>query len=144
VVAANTEERPVGSERYRSLLHILTLIGPERFRRLLFSPAWTFVPEQWEVQAWASVLEQVGVDRLVYYSPQLGPRDCAVIPGVDGNCYLPDSAQYTPDSGNVPAVVRAVIEEARSRHKESRGRDSEPRIAFLADGPYGILVPEGR
>jgi nickel-dependent lactate racemase len=141
VAAANTDANPVGSERYRSLLHLLTLIGPERFRRLLFSPDWTFIPEQWEVQAWAAVLEQVGAEGLVYYSPRLGRADCAVMPGEDGNRYLPEDARYTPDPDNVPVVVRGVSKEVRRRHQELQGTQSEPRTAFLADGPYGILVP---
>ena len=142
LLAANTDPNPVGSERYRSLLHLLTLIGPERLRRLLFSPDWTFIPEQWEVQAWASVLERVGEEGLVYYSPQLGRADCAVLPGVDGNRYLPEPLRYTGDPGNAAAVAMAVIEEACARQRQELGGSAEPRIAFLADGPYGILVPE--
>ncbi|MBN1836263.1 MAG: DUF2088 domain-containing protein [Spirochaetales bacterium] len=143
LVAANTDTNPVGSERYRSLLHLLTLIGPERFRRLLFSRDWTFVPEQWEVQAWAAVLQSVGVEGLVYYSPQLDKRECSVIPGVDGNRYLEEDRRYLPEMDNVQEVVRAVVEETRTRHAATHGAGNEPRIAFLADGPYGIPMPRG-
>ncbi len=135
VLAANTDADPVGSLRYRSLLHLLTLVGAEAFRRLLFSPDWTFIPEQWEVQAWARALEQLGPGGLVYYSPQLAERDCASLPGLDGNSLLGEGRRYRPDSGNVQRVLDAFLETARPQRE---GR--EPRLAFLADGPYGILT----
>ncbi len=136
VLAANTDADPVGSLRYRSLLHLATLVGAEAFRRLLFSPDWTFIPEQWEVQVWARALEQLGPEGLVYYSPQLGERDCAILPGLDGNLLLPEACRYRNDSGNVQRVVDAFLAEARPQ-----GRGREARLAFLADGPYGILTP---
>ena len=137
LLAANTDAKPVGSERYRSVLHLLTLIGAERFRELVFSRDWTFIPEQWEVQAWAEVLEGVGPEGLIYYSPRLGRDDCAVIPGTDGNRYLPEGCRYNPDPANVPSVLQGVIEETF----RAGGASPAPRVAFLADGPYGILVP---
>jgi hypothetical protein len=136
VLAANTDADPVGSLRYRSLLHLLALVGAEAFRRLIFSPDWTFIPEQWEVQAWARALEQLGPGGLVYYSPQLAERDYEALPGVDGNLLLDEARRYRPDSGNVQRVVDAFLSQARP---EKPGR--EPRLAFLADGPYGILMP---
>jgi nickel-dependent lactate racemase len=135
VLAANTDADPVGSLRYRSLLHLLALIGAEAFRRLIFSPDWTFIPEQWEVQAWGRALEQLGPGGLVYYSPQLGERDCAILPGLDGNLLLPEERRYRADAGNAQRVVDAFLTEARPQ-----GRRREPRLAFLADGPYGILT----
>ncbi len=136
VLADNTDADPVGSLRYRSLLHLATLVGAEAFRRLLFSPDWTFIPEQWEVQAWARVLEGLGPEGLVYYSPQMSARDCAVLPGTDGNLLLPEDRRHRPDAGNVQQVVDAFLRLARPGEP---GR--EPRVAFLADGPYGILTP---
>jgi len=136
VLAANTDADPVGSQRYRSLLHLLTLVGAEAFRRLLFSPDWTFIPEQWEVQAWGRALEQLGPKGLVYYSPQMTERDCAILPGMDGNLLLRADRRHRPGSGGVQQVVDAFLAEVRT---EKPGR--EPRVAFLADGPYGILTP---
>jgi hypothetical protein len=136
VLASNSDEDPVGSQRYRSLLHLLTLVGAEAFRRLLFSPDWTFIPEQWEVQAWGRALEQLGPEDLVYYSPQLAERDCAILPGLDGNLLLAEECRYRADAGNVQRVVNAFLAEARPQ-----GRGRQPRLAFLADGPYGILTP---
>lgn len=133
ILAANTDVDPVGSARYRSVLTLLTLIGVERFRRLIFSPDWSFIPEQWEVQAWARILDRLGPEGLIYYSPHLASADAAILPGVDGNRYLPPELRHKREPGSlgrgVQAVVRGVLESVRS-----------PRIAFLSDGPYGILV----
>jgi nickel-dependent lactate racemase len=138
LLAAHTEPNPIGSERYRSLLHLLRLVGHEAFRRLLFSPDWTFIPEQWEVQAWARVLSAVGPEGLVYYSPQFAPEHYAVVPGADGSGLLPESLRGRLDPANPSRVVAGVLERAR---RARGGQTGEPRIAFLADGPYGILRP---
>jgi nickel-dependent lactate racemase len=130
VLAANTDVDPVGSPRYRSVLGLLALLGAERFRRLIFSPDWTFIPEQWEVQAWARVLQALGPRGLVYYSPQLRATDAAIIPGVDGNRFLPEGSRYRSETGNVARVLQGVLAE----------RGDGARMAFLADGPYGILA----
>jgi len=113
VLAANSDADPVGSQRYRSLLHLLTLVGGEAFRRLIFSPDWTFIPEQWEVQAWGRALEQLGPRGLVYYSPQLAERDCALLPGLDGNLLLAAECRYRRDAVNVQLVVDAFRRLAR-------------------------------
>jgi hypothetical protein len=88
------------------------------------------------VQAWARVLERLGPEGLVYYSPQMGARDSAVLPGRDGNLLLPEGRRHRPEAGNVQRVVDAFLRQARPREP---GR--EPRLAFLPDGPYGILSP---
>ena len=139
VVAANTDADPVGSLRYRSVLALLTLIGAEPFRRLIFSPDWTFIPEQWQVQAWARVLERVGAEGLTYYSPQMGARDCSLLPGMDGNRLLPEERRHRAVPGNVQWVLDGFLREVSADCGERL--DREPRVAFLADGPYGILTP---
>jgi len=139
VVAANTDADPVGSARYRSVLGLLAQIGAEAFRRLIFSPDWTFIPEQWEVQAWARVLERLGPEGLAYYSPQMTARDCSCLPGVDGNRFLPEQRRYGGDPANVQEVLDGFLREVNADCRRRLGR--EPRIAFLADGPYGILAP---
>ena len=138
LVAANTDTDPIGSSRYRSVLGLLTQIGAEAFRRLIFSPDWTFIPEQWEVQAWARVLEKVGPEGLTYYSPQMSAADCRYLPGVDGNRFLPESWRYRREPANVQRVLDAFLREAGADCGRRLGR--EPRVAFLADGPYGILT----
>lgn len=142
IAADNTDTDPVGSLRYRSVLHLLTLVGPERFKRLLFSPDWTFIPEQWEVQAWARILERVPAERLVYYSPQMPEADYSLLPGVDGNRFLPEGMRGRPQPERFSAVIQGVLEAALAECR--REGTPRPRAAFLLDGPYGILSVSGQ
>jgi nickel-dependent lactate racemase len=142
LVAANTDTDPIGSLKYRAVLHLLKLIGPERLQKLIFSPDWTFVPEQWEVQAWARIFERIPESHFVYYSPWMPERDYRVFPGVDGNIYLPAKKRWQRDTRGVQAVLDGALAAAR---KELAGRGVDaPAVAFLSDGPYGILDPRGR
>jgi lactate racemase len=47
--ANNTDVNPLGSANYHTLIHLLKLLGAERFNQLLFSPDWSFIPDQWQV-----------------------------------------------------------------------------------------------
>ncbi len=139
LAAANTDTDPVGSLKYRTMLHLLKLIGPQRLRTLIFSPDWTFVPEQWEVQAWARIFERIPERHFVYYSPWMPQQDYRVFPGVDGNIHLAAHRRWQPDTRSVQAVLDGALAAAR---EELAGRGvRRPAAAFLADGPYGILDP---
>ncbi|TVR31941.1 MAG: nickel-dependent lactate racemase [Spirochaetaceae bacterium] len=133
-VAANTDVDPIGTQRYQSLLHLMKMIGPEQFVKLIFSPDWTFVPDQWEVQAWSNLLMHVPPDRFVYYSPQMNAAQYAIIPGIDGNRFLPAADRYQNSNKHIQAVIDGVLELATAELGDSA------RIAFLADGPYGIVA----
>ena len=139
--AANTDDDPVGSPRYRTLVHLLRMIGPEAFTRLLFSDEWTFLPDQWEVQSWAKLDAAVPREKFVYYSPQCSPADYEIVPGTDGNTLLGEAHRYTNDSANVGRVLDAFVARARAE-LASRGVE-RPRICFLFDGPYGIVQRGG-
>jgi lactate racemase len=139
LVAANTDTDPIGSPKYRAMLQILKVIGPERFKRLVFSPDWTFIPEQWEVQAWARIIERTGESRFVYYSPWMPQRDYPVFPAVDGNRFVPEDRRWKVDVANVQPVIDGALRAAREE-LAARGI-RQPAVAFLSDGPYGILDP---
>jgi nickel-dependent lactate racemase len=138
IVAANTDVDPIGSSRYRTLLHLLRLVGHERFVRLIFSPDWSFIPEQWEVQAWAKILARVGPDNLLYYSPQLTAEHYSFIPGSDANTYLPPHLRYSPKLENIPLAAAGAVAAAVEEHQRAESRPC--RLAVLADGPYGIVA----
>jgi nickel-dependent lactate racemase len=141
VAVAATDSDPVGSERYRTLVHLLKLIGPERFLTLISSPGWVFIPEQWEVQAWAKILAKVPPGNLIYYSPHMSRRDFERIPGVDGNRYLPDASRYSPELQNIALFVEGALRDISARLGKGA---AEPRVALLLDGPYGIVSREDR
>jgi len=127
---------PVGSMPYRSVLHILKMIGHERFDRLLLSPDWSFVHDQWEPQMWSKVLATIPDDHLYYCATGLTERDYEVLPGRDGQLFLPETRRYGTDPGQLAAMVEGAAADAISRFT-GRGA-GQARIAYLADGPYGI------
>lgn len=136
LVANNTDQDPVGGPMYRTVLHLLRLMGPERFNRLLLSPDWVFIPDQWQVQMWAKIFNKIPMENLIYYSPQLSKKDYQIIPGTDGNKYLPKEIRYQAD---LPAIA-TVIENAVGSYLSGLSQEEQrkARIAFLADGPYGV------
>jgi hypothetical protein len=137
LAAANTDLDPVGSRRYRTLLHLLRLIGPAAFERLLFSDDWTFLPDQWEVQAWARIDANISRDRFWYFSPQCSEADYGIFPGSDGNHLLEPGRRYRGDKEDVQRSMDGFLARARARLAAQGNR--RPRIAFLCDGPYGIV-----
>lgn len=120
LLANHTDIDPVGGPNYRRVLPLLKELGPEALTRRLRSPAWTFVPEQWEVQMWGRALTKLGSPaNLLYCSPQLTGLAFQErgLPGTDG--------------GEPQHALDAYLA-------------SHPRatVAVLKDGPYG--VPELR
>ena len=138
IAANNTDPDPVGSPQYRTVLHLLKLMGAEKFKQLILSPDWTFIPEQWQVQMWARVFDRIPQEHLVYYSPQLTQRDYAFVPGVAGNRYLAPERVNSATAADIPQVISAAVSEAVQEFRAKH--NTEPTIAYLADGPYGIPV----
>ncbi len=169
LVANNTDPNPVGSDRYRTVLSMLKLVGAEALDRALASPDWPFVPEQWQVQEWSKVFKRISVRDFVYFAPQLDRRDWRDLPGIDGRTLLasrsahqsaatpratgaPDkvataseSASPSPTADDIPAVIDVAVAD----FLEKRGftpadvASGRCRIAYLADGPYGIPLYAG-
>lgn len=147
LVADNRDAEPIGSEGYRAVLALLKTIGPEALDRALASPDWTFIIDQWEAQMWAKVFKRVGMDDFVYFAPQLGAADRRIIPGIDGAGLLGGRSGGVAGaglvggrSGDVAEVVRIAIARflARRGMTEADVIAGKVRIAWLADGPYGI------
>lgn len=136
MVANNIDENPVGSPRYRTILHLLKLIGPDKFLKLIGSPDWEFVPEQWQVQMWARLFNRIPMEHFVYYSPQLKKGDYRFVPGIEGNRYLDPRRAYQGELNEVPKVLEAAVQDAL-RKIENR-EQKRISVAYLANGPYGI------
>ena len=122
-----TDSNPVGSAEYRTALALLRLLEPERFSKLLRSPDWVFLPEQWQVQQWAKVFRRIPMDHFYYHMPQVPEYENDIIPGNDMRKL---SAGSSP-SAFLDAAI-ADIERRTGRKRE------EMRIIYLEDGPYGI------
>lgn len=138
VVADNTDIDPVGSPFYRTALHLLKHLGPEQFESLIQSSNWRFLPEQWQVQMWAKLFKKITFDDFVYYSPQLKAEDYVIVPGRNGNFYLPNSRMYQDELENIADVVETAVQSWMSSMQVQRSE--EISIAYMADGPYGIPI----
>ena len=139
IMAANcTDEDPVGSPYYRTLIHLLTLNGPENFMRLITSETWNFIPEQWQVQMWTKVFAKIPMENFTYCAPHIPRKDAAILPGRDGNLLLPANRRYSGNITDAKDMVELAVAEAV---REYNAVGIEPSIAFLKDGPYGIPVP---
>lgn len=138
MAADNTDVDPVGSPRYKAVLALLREIGPDALSRLLLSPDWTFIPEQWQVQMWIRAFSRAPMGNFRYFAPQLDDRDWQCLPGVDGRRYLAPARRVAPELSDIPAFVAASLAEATA--SLSAERRLRPRIALLRDGPYGIPI----
>ena len=140
LVADNRDSEPIGSDGYRATLALLKKIGPEAFNRVLASPDWEFIVDQWEAQMWARVLARVAPENFVYFAPQLDPGDRRILPGTDGRNLI--GGDPGRDGTDVPAFLRAAVSRflARRSLAESDMASGRLRVAFLADGPYGIPI----
>jgi len=140
MVADNRDVNPVGSDRYRTTLSLLKIIGADAFNRVLASADWTFMPDQWQVQMWAKVFKRIAMRDFVYFAPQLDDKDWRDLPGVDGRIFLPAERRTSPDLDDAGAVIECAV----AAFLAKRGFTADDvaagrcRVAWLADGPYGI------
>ncbi len=138
MIANNNDKDLIGSEKYRAVLHLLKIIGVKQFNRLILSPDWTFVPDQWQVQMWTRLFSKIPPENFIYYSPRLSFDDYKIIPGVDGNIFLPGPERYKGNFKNAAQVIEKAVEISIDELK--RAGQEKPRIAYLSDGPYGVPV----
>ncbi|NLU42613.1 MAG: DUF2088 domain-containing protein [Firmicutes bacterium] len=137
MIADHTDPAPLGSAKYRTVLHLLKLLGAERFIKLIFSEDWAFIPEQWQVQMWAKVFKKLDMRHFIYAAAGLSADDECVIPGVTALEYLRERGCDTQSLCSLPEVAQAAIWAAADELRSLKG--CEPSIAVLKDGPYGIV-----
>ena len=130
---------PVGKDTYRKVLPYLKNSDADDFIRMLRSAEWTFIPDQWQVQMWAKVFRVMPQDNFIYYAPQICRKDYEILSGQDGNRYLPDDRRYEAGTKDdiVPFIessLNAIIEKLKVEGNK------DIKIAWLADGPYGIII----
>jgi len=138
IIAANiTDDDPVGSNNYRCVLYLLKKFGVKKFKRLILSHDWTFIPEQWQVQMWSKLFKQIRQENLIYYSPFLTKKDYSILPGKDGNIYLPEEKRYINDVNLLPEFIERAVNIITEDYKE---RGKKLKTAYLIDGPYGVPI----
>jgi len=87
---------------------------------------------------WCRLFDKIPQDNFIYYSPRLSFNDYKIIPGLDGNIFLPKSERYNDNFKNAAQVIEKALGAAINDLK-SAGQE-KIRIAYLADGPYGVPV----
>ncbi|MDA3958663.1 lactate racemase domain-containing protein [Oceanispirochaeta sp.] len=129
---------PIGKDTYRQVLPYLKGKSTEAFINILKSPDWTFVPDQWQVQMWSKLFKIIPQDHFIYYAPQIDEQDYEILSGVNGNEYLPDENKYKTLDSNIPLFLQLSLTTLIAKLKKE-GRENI-RIAWMSDGPYGIVV----
>ena len=115
---------PVGSLPYKTCLSLLTTVGAANYLKLICSPDWTFLPDQWQVQQWGKLFARTTPDHLVFYAPDLDTGDFEGLPGH----VLPKGLGYA-----------AALQEALAYIAARENRPIETMtISYIADGPYAV------
>ena len=139
LAANNLDVEPVGGTEYRTLLHLLKILGPDRFVSVMRHPDWVFTKDQWQPQMWAKPLRWVGTEGLIYCAAQITPQDCEIIPGLTGYDMLHSDATFASDTEKARTMLQHAIKYAVS-HAKWAGR--VPTIALVEDGPYAIPIKD--
>lgn len=133
IIAADTTDtrHAVGAKTYRTVLQLLDVVGRERFLRLINSPDWQFIPEQWQVQMWCRLFGKIPMDHLYFFSPQFEKEHYLMCVGVDGSKFAAGDEPVE----RIASFYQGALEDAAKR----LGRSVEDlSICVLEDGPYGI------
>ncbi len=130
---------PVGKDTYRQVLPYLKSNTFEDFVDIIKSENWVFVPDQWQVQMWAKLFKVISKEQFVFYAPQIAEEDYDLLTGLDGNRYLPLKRQYLAGSSEdiiyfIQSALMHIIDDLKSNGRKA------VKIAWLSDGPYGIVV----
>ena len=131
LAAHHTDSDPVGRENYRRMLRLLGEKGSEKFIRMILSPDWTFVPEQWEAQMWTRLFERTSPENFLYCCQEIPEEDFDWIPGMDARSLVGKTKSL---SQLVDRSIAWAVQALQAR------LNRPPEIAILPDGPYGIPV----
>jgi hypothetical protein len=131
LAAHHTDPDPIGGPNYKKMMRLLGEKGGKKFIDTILTPSWTFIPEQWEAQMWTRLFRKIPPENLLYCSLEISK---------DAFSWLPesDARSLVPEAKSLKELVEKSLIFAVEKLHSSLGR--EPRIAFLADGPYGIPV----
>jgi hypothetical protein len=139
IAANNVDTAPIGSHEYKTLLHLLKILGPDRYVSVLRHQGWLFTKDQWEPEMWGKPIRKVGEEGLIYCAPHIPKENYAIIPGISGYECIDEEIRYASTREKAQAMCQNAVTYA-VHHPRFRGR--EPTIAFIAEGPYAIPVVE--
>ncbi len=140
MLANNVDVEPIGSQEYKTFLHLLKILGPDGYNNVLQHPDWVFTKDQWEPEMWGKPYRKVGMDGLIYCAPQIPADHYDVIPGPNGYDVIADNDEFASDREKATAMFQnAIIYAVNHPRFESK----EPTIAYIEEGPYAVpMAPE--
>jgi lactate racemase len=139
MLANNMDVEPIGSQEYKTFLHLFKMLGPDGYNNILEHPDWVFTKDQWEPEMWGKPFRKVGMDGLIYCSPQIPEEDFEIIPGPSGYDFIDGDDDFASDKQKASAMLQNAIIYA-ANHPRFAGK--KPTLAYIEEGPYA--VPMGR
>jgi nickel-dependent lactate racemase len=135
MLANNVDVEPIGSQEYKTFLHLFKILGPDGYNSVLEHPDWVFTKDQWEPEMWGKPFRKVGMDGLIYCCPQIPEANFDIIPGLNGYDFIDDEVDFVSDEQKVIAMFQnAVIYSAN--HPRFAGKN--PTMAYIEEGPYAV------
>ncbi|MBW1960634.1 MAG: nickel-dependent lactate racemase [Deltaproteobacteria bacterium] len=138
MLANNVDPEPIGSQEYKTLLHLFKILGPDGYISILKHPHWVFTKDQWEPEMWGKPIRKVGEDGLIYCSPQIPETDFKIIPGTGGYEFINNEGFSSHKEKAAAMLQNAVIYAAH--HPRFQGKT--PTMAFIEEGPYAIPMKQ--
>jgi nickel-dependent lactate racemase len=139
MLANNVDVEPIGSQEYKTFLHLFKILGPDGYNNILEHPDWIFTKDQWEPEMWGKPFRKVGMDGLIYCCPQIPVEDFDIIPGPNGYDFIESDGQFVSDRQKAAAMLQNAVVYAVN-HPRFKGK--KPTLAYIEEGPYA--VPMGR
>lgn len=133
LVGKLTDLDPVGGQNYKQMLRLIIRSGQEAFIQTILSDDWSFVPEQWQVQMWARVLQKLGNPKHLYTCmPQL--EDCPedLIPGVNVASQI-NRFEGECDADFARRITQQAIDQAIRNIPDGK-------VLVLPNGPYAVPI----
>ena len=139
--ANNVDAEPIGSQEYKTLLHLFKILGPDGYISILKHPDWKFTKDQWEPEMWGKPIRKVGAEGLIYCSTQIPAADFKIIPGISGWECIKNKETAGSDKETAAAMLQNAVIYA-ANHPRFKGKT--PTMAFIEEGPYAIPVQISR
>ena len=135
MLANNVDVEPIGSQEYKTFLHLFKILGPDGYNNVLEHPDWIFTKDQWEPEMWGKPFRKVGMDGLIYCSPQIPKAHYDIIPGLSGYDVIEDDVNFESHKQKATAMLQNAVIYAVN-HPRFEGR--KPTIAYIEEGPYAV------
>jgi len=140
MLANNVDVEPIGSQEYKTFLHLFKILGPDGYNNVLEHPDWIFTKDQWEPEMWGKPYRKVGMDGLIYCSPQIPKDHYDIIPGPSGYDVIEDGVKFGSDRDKASAMLQNAVIYAVN-HPRFKGR--KPTVAYIEEGPYAVPMASG-